>query len=659
MPPDVQTLQKRIRDAFTSGFNLVWQRCRELRAELIHDHVIDGKPLDPYYSVIDHIQDVVRVSDTSAHAITGDWTEAVKCAYELTRVHSWDTIAIRERVHARIFEVAKAARRLKAAGYDLSRSDHLLSLDAASEAKLIAYVDELVAKMGGLRVARRIFRAISNTYDASQERYQVVPHPQPTGEGQPQIPFGYLVQLAAKHASRPSELCDTERNWLRLQGLTTDYAVIFDVQNYSHTLISNTATDQLLPLIEAIALADTLFRIPQIRGSDVVKVAVGVLSPLDFDERHGSGWSIREVLAVIESLLTLLRDWRGPRRITPRATKAGSTFLSREQVAMIYEEMLSHGEAGANQRFSKPTDAPMSGVRTADQTGQDFFIRPLLRYGAEEFFLLDRSVCAPACLEALFAGLRRQISHLDDQIIGPAVERFLRNELRSHGVSAISGKYDANGKRWQCDLVVETPKAVVFIEVKKKALTRPAKAGSRAHILLDLAKSLVEAQLQAGRHEIQLRKMGCLELNDSGNLRRVELRNRGVERIAVSLHEFGSFQDRVFLKQMLESTLGAQFGVNDAALQDDFNALNMCLTELRTQVEVLNPTQGQVAQPFFHCWFLSVPQFLVLLDGVQDADSFQKELWLTRHVVMGTRDFYHDIAHVRGWQAKIQSTGKM
>jgi hypothetical protein len=155
------------------------------------------------------------------------------------------------------------------------------------------------------------------------------------------------------------------------------------------------------------------------------------------------------------------------------------------------------------------------------------------------------------------------------------------------------------------------------------------------------------AQAQAGWHEVRLRRHGHLDLHRDGITTRIELNGRGVERVAVSLLDFGSFQDRVVLKQFLEATMNAQFTPLAANLNAKFEKINKALVEIREQVAALHPGQREVNQPFFNCWFLSVPQLLVLLDGVTDAAGFKAALWSCRHVVTGSSDLYFDLSYMR------------
>ncbi|MGV0954759.1 MAG: hypothetical protein ACOYBR_10635 [Fluviibacter sp.] len=186
-----------------------------------------------------------------------------------------------------------------------------------------------------------------------------------------------------------------------------------------------------------------------------------------------------------------------------------------------------------------------------------------------------------------------------------------------------------------------------FFEVKKKALTRPARSGSDAHLLLDLAGSLLEAQAQAGWHEIRIKRNGALNLVRDGQTRRLALDGREIERVALGMLDFGSFQDRIVLKQFLEATLNVNFGSSDPAYAKRFKAINDALQDIREQYNIAYAGETEVNQPFFNCWFMSIPQLLILLDEVHNGESFKDALWKCRHIVTGTSDLYYDIAYMR------------
>jgi hypothetical protein len=636
-------LYNKIRKSFTAGHPGVWKHARALFNALVQQHVIDGRPLEPYASVLEHIKDAMHAAPRSGDAITGDWNAAILHAYDHLRLKTWDSAVSREGAHARLFEIARAAKRLQDAGFALVRQGDMISLEPASEEKLVAKIEWLVAAIGGINVARQIFASITRFYDTVQERYHVVPHPQMMGGGEALLPLGYLIHLAAKHFVSKSSAHDAAQNWARLMRLATDYAAVFDVQPYVPQIYVTMDTRALLTYLQKLALHDLLFRIPQFRGSDVDKILRGVLRDYDLNKPYGSGWCLNDVLAVVGAMLKLSNTKHGPHWFDVAKLKDALVAMPAKTIQAVLDDVLTHAPPGPNRTFAKPTDAP---AKPGDKTGHDFYSKPLMTRDGKTYWLLDRSLAAGPCIEAIFAVLRPLHSGFDDKL-GAPIEEFIRGELTAHGVPSLQGHYGpSENKTGECDIVVEATKTVMFLELKKKALTRQAQAGSDAHVLIDLTNSLLDAQVQAGWHEVHLRK-GPLALDAHGATTPLELKGRDIERIAVSFLEFGSFQDRILLKQFLEGILHANFSVSDASLQKKFDTLNNLLEELRQQINTLHAGEKELHQPFFHCWFLSVPQILALLDGVNGPDEFRDALWKTRHIVTGSSDFYHDLNYVR------------
>jgi Holliday junction resolvase-like predicted endonuclease len=639
------SLYARIRDSFTSGLSAVWRVCESLRKDLIREHVLGGAPLDPYFEVLRHLADAVRAPDSLGEPPDADWAEAIRGAVDHAQIQSFDDD--RERIYVRDFMVARAARYLRDSGFAIHLEPGVLRLEEAGEAAVVAAIEELIITMGGLNVARRIFASISSTYDINHQRYNLVRHVTMTGGGEPQIPWGYLVQLSAKHLRGRKPYENDESRWKRLCALSQAYAAVLDVQPYSPNFWVKLNSVALLRHLQEMAVYDTLFCIPQLRPSDVSRIARGMFDWLDVRAPMAAGYSIDQVLGIIGFLLSPARDVRGPVIVDEIGIVRACPSIPRKLVTQILDDVLSHPIAGANRKFSRPMDAPLPDDPDLKDAGHDFFLRPLLRHSGRRFVLLDRSVCAPACLEALLGCLRQEIKGLDEKV-GASIERFLEAEFALHGVKVTGGDYDIDGAHGECDLIIDAHQVVVLAEVKKKPLTRRARAGSDVHLLLDLAGSLLAAQAQAGWHEVRLRRLGYLDLKRNGITARLELNGREVERVAVSLFDFGSFQDRILLTQFLETNMNMKFTSTEARLSLKFDEINHALSQIREQVAALHPGEPVVNRPFFHCWFLSVPQLLILLDGVTDSDGFKDALWKCRHIVTGSSDLYFDLAYRKG-----------
>jgi hypothetical protein len=626
----------------TSGLSAVWRVCESLRKDLIREHVLCGAPLDPYFKVLCHLMDAVRAPDSPGEPADADWDRAIRGAFDHAQIQPFGVD--RERIYVRDFMVAKAAQYLRDSGFAIHLEPSLLRLEEAAEAALVAAIEDLIITMGGLNVARRIFAAISSVYDVDQQRYHLVRRVSMTGGGEPQIPWSYLVQLSVKHLRGRKPYENNEILWQRLCNLSQAYAAVIDVQPYSPNFWVKLNAVALLRHLQEMAVYDALFCIPQLRPSDVSRIARGMFDWRDMGVPTAAGYSIDHVLEIIEYLLSPARDARGPSVVDEISIRRACPAIPRKIVTQILDDVLSHPIAGANRKFSRPTDAPLPDDPDIKDAGHDFFLRPLLRHSGRQFILLDRSVCAPACLEALLGCLRPETKGIDEKV-GASIERFLEAEFALHGVGVTGGDYDIDGEHGECDLVINAHDVVVLAEVKKKPLTRRARAGSDTHLLLDLAGSLLVAQAQAGWHEVRLRRHGYLNLKRNGITTRLELNGREVERVAVSLFDFGSFQDRILLTQFLETNMNVKFTPTDPRLSRKFDEINDALVEIRDQVAVLHPDETVVKQPFFHCWFLSVPQLLIFLDGVTDSAGFKAALWKCRHIVTGSSDLYFDLAY--------------
>ncbi|MCC5651434.1 hypothetical protein LC609_16670 [Nostoc sp. XA013] len=76
--------------------------------------------------------------------------------------------------------------------------------------------------------------------------------------------------------------------------------------------------------------------------------------------------------------------------------------------------------------------------------------------------------------------------------------------------------------------------------------------------------------------------------------------------------------------------------------------LNDKLDEFKLQFnELIQIDPIRAKNPFYNCWFLSVPQLLILLDNVNSSDDLKRELWRTRSITTSSLDFYREYEYAR------------
>lgn len=640
-------LNARARSAFVSGLPAVDRLCRQLRTDLIREHVLRGVPLEPYFEVLTHLQSATRPHpEASRKTIEGDWPAAIGAIQDHIVISGWRTTDP-EQLYTREYAVAHAARMLEESGYEIRLTPGWIGLTEEGESKLVQELEHRIAQIGGLNVLRRMFRAIEPFWDRIQGRHHLVPRPSMMGDAKPIPPWGYLLQLAAKHINGRKPLKDTDAGWEQLVKLVTAYGAVIDVQPYTPVAFGTFEAGDLIDFLRDLALYDTLFRVPQLRPSDVDRIARGMLDFVDLTTPIGAGWSVSQALDVIGYLMDPARGERGPVLIEEKAVRKALPHIAAPIITTLLTDVLAHGAAGANAKFSHPADSPTAQDKTL---GLDFNMRPLLRLGPQRFVLVDRAVAGPACLEALLTPLRLERKGLDGDV-GLSMERFLEAQLLAHGVTTKSGDYDHDKKHGECDLVVETASTLIFLELKKKALTRRARAGSDVELMLDLAASLLAAQAQAGWHELRIQAAGHLDLTLAEQTERLELHDRQIEKIAVAMLDYGSFQDRIILKHFLETSIRARFDPVDLRHGKKFEEMNGSLEEIRNQLAARQTGAAALQQPFFNCWFLSLPQLLIVLDGVAGPEEFRASLFQARHITTGSSDFYFEHSYAGSLRA--------
>ena len=183
-------LNDRIRAAFKTGHRSVFSVCHNLRIDLIREHVLFGLPLQPYYDLLGRLRDAARPTDSGGD-IDGDWEGAIKAAHDSVEVSNHPTSNLRA-VHAREYNVAESAKALKQAGYSIRLEPEFIAVDEAAQTFLVGEIERLITAIGGINVARRLFKQITRFYDPAMGRYHIVPPISMRGGGDRQIPIGYI-----------------------------------------------------------------------------------------------------------------------------------------------------------------------------------------------------------------------------------------------------------------------------------------------------------------------------------------------------------------------------------------------------------------------------------------------------------------------------------
>jgi len=247
---------------------------------------------------------------------------------------------------------------------------------------------------------------------------------------------------------------------------------------------------------------------------------------------------------------------------------------------------------------------------------------------------------------------------VDGNIMGMAVEDFVENLFVDSGVlvhtnkkykisKQVAKELSIQSQERECDFIIETKETIILVELKRKTLTSEARAGNSLKSAVDLSQSLLHALAQTGCHEYLLRRDGVINFDDGTN---IELLNRNVERVALSLFGFFGVQDGAFVHQILGSLINAKIESDD---ESENKKVNKHITELRNQYKtsIFNKVYGGQMNPFFNCRFFSVPQLIEVLTNSTNNEEFKDELNRTRHVSTGCKDWFKDYQFIRTLKA--------
>lgn len=587
----------------------------------------DGLDTDLASEVVALLREATRkTSDWVLPAFDGHlraWEEAVYAIVCLRRrsrhtSHSQDV---------RMNGVAESVCALRTLGHKIKIRDGKVDFQPW-ESLFVSQLEQDVRRAGGQAVAEAVFRALSTRYSRSQGYFHItrsagtvpmdVPRPGP--------PNGFLLNLAAKHfnafsASQfPDELGD-------LFGRAEHYGRVRDLAPSSVWEVYNRDLRTILPLLRELAAFDTLYQVPQFRLRDAGQ-AIAHLFDWATSEAAAGAWGadVADVCRLIDSLDVALKDEVGPAcfTVTDFSAVLSSEHASRTLVSF------SHQDGAANAAFGGPLQTEHV----------DAWTRPFFGDG-RRFTILDGRVAGNAFIECA-ASLMRRVDAATYTRMGLALERWMRAEFRRRGVAVHAGRYRSSIGDGECDVVVQTDDVVVFFELKRKSLTPRSRSADGWALLRDLQHAFLEPQGQLGRHELALYRDGSLELSDGTRIVRGD---REVERVAVTLFDYGAFHTRDVSVQLLDLLAGAVVE-SPEALPEQVKGINRLLQTLGDQARELQVLKG-TDRPHFGCWFLGVPQLLVLLDNVDSNAAFWHELKRTRHVSLGRLSWFSEYEYMR------------
>ncbi len=648
----IRYLHNLIQD-YLVGSDLYSAEIFSLRDQLLLTHFVNSENLQPYLGILEIIIDAIQAtgsnSDQSIQKIVSfesrkNWIEAIKITRDIAvispeKINS--NLQCLQKRFKKQFIISEQAKILQAQGCNVKLQNGKVLIEESQIRNIVNSIESDIKLLGGISTLTILFNIIKPKYCEEQGRYHLSASFNSLIEMDfPKIPVGYLLNLCVKFPTKKIQLeVKTSSDiWNRIKQKSIALTSILDVQPYSQFSLFNHSSDTIIRFLQELALSDSLFCPPQLRSSDVSRILRGLFAWCSEDTEQKLGWTPDQAAIIVEKIFELTSG--KPNLAIFRSAQIHDLIpeVSKEIIDALLI-VFSHNENSVNSCFLLPRDIAI--------TENYFQFKPLIKLEQDKYLLVNPSICSPAFYEAVVSELRKKVDkQINDKLGREGVEIFIQNEFLQHGIEFKCGEYQVSkGKCLEIDIVVETTDTLIFLEMKSKSLTRKSKDGNDLDLLVDLSKSLLESQIQLITHKLYIMQNETITLK-GGYI--CKLNNRNIALVSISLLDFGSFQDRLFIQQFLNNMLFGEFDTSHNEIKQKVLALNEKISELKsliTKIGQLDPERPQ--DPFYNCWFLSVPQLLILLDNVNSNDNLKQELWRTRSVTTGSFDFYREYYNAR------------
>lgn len=517
--------------------------------------------------------------------------------------------------NARTKAVADAATRIKRLGYAFSIRSGRYQIRPEGIENIVGQIWKYLHRLGCLKALSNIMRAALETQDYAYEQILFGrKYAGGLGDRPPGLPIGLLYNIAVKLPVQGSNERNAESFWDKAVCLARDLVAMLDLEPYSQFAFIGLDAQALEDGLREVAHYDHCFSLRQWHLSFTPQfLTVFFGENFDADMKQRLGWNVADAVQLAQVLKAHARPGT---QVVPIPWLVETGFDPGVFKSML--PFFAHREGEANKNYRSPFGA----------AGPDVIFKPLILLKGNSVVLPAASVLGPALFEATFAAWRTNRS--DQEIAslrGDAAERLTKYLFAKHGFqpSLENAIYDLGEKgAGECDLVFEDEENIILVECKAKALTRGAMTGMQGDALLDFSGGLFASQAQALRHERILRSEEAIHFRDGT---RLELRDRHITRLTVTLLDHGALQDRWMLRNVYNALLSAQFTCDPGyTKKKQVKEFNTNLRLFQEETRLLEEAGLDINAHPLNAASASVAQLDILLERVQSLTEVRARL---------------------------------
>lgn len=624
---EIQSILKNLDDGLDKSV------LNKINTELMYRQIIYDEDLIQYMQIIDIMHYVTGFFKFIPDWDDEKWNDLIRLSKNYLNISENYKFDLKSS-NTKVFNRAKSVK------YLISKNCKISIVE--DEIKFIFGLDEIYKKLeqkisefGGINL---IFECLVHLdYDPKFKRYVFLKDLNP-GDKEPQIPWGYLLNLSLKHLQfkHISKRFKYEKLFKEIIELSARLINgVYNVQDYSIWPYFYLGLKNLPQHVSNMVLYDSLFTIPQSNILLELELCKYLFSFNHDFLKDNLGFTIDEFITVGKDFYNI---WNKENKaVLIQLSKKVNYPLSYDTYSKILNFM-SHTD-NLNNNYMEPDDYQKI----------NFHEKPLIKFNSSSFLLPAASWSAPNFYESLATFLREpcelQLNKNLNEILGRRLEEFIAILLNKYGITFIKGgKYKFNKNNAECDFIIECEKSIIIIEVKKKVLTRESKSGRNYSIIIDLSKSLLYSQIQAGKVEILLKRNGKISLKENNKRHEIPLKNRVIKRISLTQLEYGSLYNQLFIRKFLEAQLNGEFRLEngDDELNKKFEEFIGYGEQFQQQYVELNNLQEEDFNYFIHrCYFMSLSQLFEVIKRSSDNDSFDENL-PNNIIETGTFDWYYE-----------------
>lgn len=577
------------------------------------------------------------------------WINAIHATLIIMALDSYDTWGQK---YTADIPITNAALRIKARGFTPLFNGRHFYLNENESATYHTLLDNKMRDIGGtrfisllLRNFQRINKYFEGRYLLGRPEYPIVAN----GDFMPGLPYGYLIHLALRHMEKKTTYCN-EQNFDSLLVMAQDWVGMLDIQDYSQFGSMFVVVQSLPNYISRTMLADSCLSFRQLSPDAAILFMEELFVWVDNDKMKSElGWDIKDALKIVKTIAKRVPD-SSVNCLIPIEELRRNCGLEPHCITKLLPYFI-HKTTEINKELKHPTDWEKV----------NFHEKPLIWQPGNKVLLVAKSLTFLAFYEALVLAIKTFERNCDNEIgnhIEPMVGKLF--ERASISPTAIARKFIVEGTEYESDLIIESDNVIILGEIKKKGLTRPSMAGDAVDGIIDLVLTFIKAQTQLAIQEIQLLKNGFIQFSDGQKL----LHNgRRIERIAITLHDLGSVQDRMIAGNIIKTLINSVTTADHATPYQkrrlaECNDLTALLNDQTRQIISLNKNGSD---PLFDCTFLGVPQIQFLLNGVKSVDEFHSNLRTVKTSVRASFDMYDTFVNTQRIrkQAKLEQEAKV